>query len=175
MSRHAQVIPESNINQSAASITSCFALKFDASPRSRHFTKTQDFDNFSSLRSFVHAERFLCGTDDPARRSSLKCDTWKWHKLHQNETINSKWPTSCSVFVMAPRDFFVSCDMIQMCTDFRACTCNRMVGLEAQSFVGGAVASLGHAPFSTFNICWLGTLVVSVQSFATFRVRYGVQ
>ena len=50
-------------------------------------------------------------------------------------------------FVMAPRDFFVSCDMIQMCTDFRACTCNRIVGLEAQNFVGGAVEQLGHAPF----------------------------
>ena len=97
MSRHSIATAETNIDQSAASITSCLALKFDASPRSRHFMKTHDFDNFSSLRSFVYAERVLFGTDDPARRSSLKCDTWKWHKLHQNATINSKWPTSCSL------------------------------------------------------------------------------
>ena len=147
MLKHWKVIAENSIDQSAASITSCLSLKFDASPRSRHFTKTHDFDNFSSLRSFVCAVRFLCGTDLPARRSSLKCDAWKWPKLPQNATINSKWPTSCSVSVMAPRDFFVSCDMIQVCNNFRACTSNRILGLEAQSFLGGAVAPLGHAPF----------------------------
>ena len=150
MSKHSKVIAENRIDQSEEgaelSYTS-LAVNFDASPRSRHFTKSHDFDNFSSLRPFVHADFFFCETDHPARRSSLKCDTWKWRELRQNATVNSKWPTSCSVSVMAPRDFFLSCDMIHVCTNFRACTWNRIAGLEAQSFLGGAVEQLGHAPF----------------------------
>merc|ERR1712035_24691 len=56
-------------------------------------------------------------------RSNMTCGK------RQKWPLNPKWPTSCWVWPLAPRDFFVRLGMIYMCTDLRACSSNLPSGL----------------------------------------------
>ena len=57
---------------------------------------------------------------------------------------NSKWRTSCWVWHMAARGFFIRLSVMHVRTKFHRCRSNQLRGLLRRKFVGGAVEPCWH-------------------------------
>ncbi|MEQ2257670.1 hypothetical protein ILYODFUR_037123 [Ilyodon furcidens] len=65
--------------------------------------------------------------------------------MRQNGGFDPKWPTSCGVWTMGPRDFFVGPEKLHRCTEFHKSRTQHALGLVVVVLLEGAVEQLGHA------------------------------
>ncbi|MEQ2235081.1 hypothetical protein ILYODFUR_037980 [Ilyodon furcidens] len=65
--------------------------------------------------------------------------------MRQNGGFDPKWPTSCGVWTMCPRDFFVGPEKLHKCTEFHTPWTQHGLGLVVLVLLECAVEQLGHA------------------------------